>query len=800
MSPSALVNNKTCVAVDTRQLVVPPSVLTTRAAASTRQKLSPPSALQHVAADAAQQMTDSDPSRAEDASIFGLAAGLESSRGTSRAAASSSSDGDHMAPPVDPTARYEGESVASAFSADIPNPFQNTFIPRDFNGNPLASPCNSQQFGSVRSQSSNPQPPLHFVMSPSAVKDENVEVEDEEEEARRLAGLESATAAMEELLRQRMAAAALRRSQLQELAASLHKESNAAEERRRRHGAYVLHAAAMIEKQQQLAAQLAELQRAEQEENQLGSQYQRQIEEVKRRFTDPIRTPIPNLPPPAQQQVNTPNMMNPQGLQSSASGFVPPGMVNSLIKMFGEEKRQQQAQSPPTRTMSPTGWPPAPVKPTPPNANEPCQASHQQSPFTSFYAAPTPQSEGTFSQPPPMMFNAMALGQPTVGLIKEPPSSFGGAAAKATTTEPSDSDVRKDCKQLPQHFQKISLSGANPPRVLEEWIRANRLQLARISSATATAWDQIESNARDAYRRFVTEDIYSRDSVEASQVGIHCQFDASFIACLIPSIPTKIQSILLAEGPMTTARALFELMKEAGIGSTQEKSDLSTVIEKPRIAFQPSDIVSAINDWRIAVARAKEIKEALPSPTKLLLAVERFYKPACEAASIPEGVRMAIHTKVAALRLDLPTEAKCFEFQKFLHSLLGSTPDDAKPKTANPAVGQTSCFRCGKSGHDPDSCKHMTEQCLNCKNVGHVQAVCRQPGGGASFSQNIPTKKRASTPTPPKSPPAQVPNAVKGSRPCPFHRQGKCYFGDKCYMSHSGESGAEAAAAAAAAE
>jgi hypothetical protein len=43
---------------------------------------------------------------------------------------------------------------------------------------------------------------------------------------------------------------------------------------------------------------------------------------------------------------------------------------------------------------------------------------------------------------------------------------------------------------------------------------------------------------------------------------------------------------------------------------------------------------------------------------------------------------------------------------------------DSNPK-------QTPCYRCGRAGHSPDSCRFKKETCHHCRKVGHIKKVCR---------------------------------------------------------------------------
>ena len=47
------------------------------------------------------------------------------------------------------------------------------------------------------------------------------------------------------------------------------------------------------------------------------------------------------------------------------------------------------------------------------------------------------------------------------------------------------------------------------------------------------------------------------------------------------------------------------------------------------------------------------------------------------------------------------------------------------------------CFRCGRSGHQPQQCKYKTFKCHNCQKVGHLASVCRSKPPTDRLPKNI---------------------------------------------------------------
>ena len=108
---------------------------------------------------------------------------------------------------------------------------------------------------------------------------------------------------------------------------------------------------------------------------------------------------------------------------------------------------------------------------------------------------------------------------------------------------------------------------------------------------------------------------------------------------------------------------------------------------------------------------------------KLLTQTNLSFQKAVEIAQSMETAEAntkQIHSSASALQ----------QVNKVLQSpTLAEEPQNAVNKLwqSQQSKMPKSCFRCGKSDHDPSQCRYRLCKCHNCGKLGHIRPVCKQP-------------------------------------------------------------------------
>ena len=64
-----------------------------------------------------------------------------------------------------------------------------------------------------------------------------------------------------------------------------------------------------------------------------------------------------------------------------------------------------------------------------------------------------------------------------------------------------------------------------------------------------------------------------------------------------------------------------------------------------------------------------------------------------------------------------------------------------------PLITKTSCYRCGKTGHSPATCKFRNETCYRCRKVGHIKPACRSRPSQRHSDKSVKTVSNQETGT-----------------------------------------------------